>query len=209
MRNSWLILPFLLTACGSGDSDQERSGAGTVPVADPLGNLAAGVPVPDAAALQQLVQQAMPAEVAGGAQFRNVRAGSGGSACGEVATKAGSAPAGTFRPFVVTPEGVAVIAATPKIAFDDPADPVVDAYIRWCASPEELQRLPSVLAKSTGDPPPAPPEDVPLPTPFPPDPSPPPAAAPLAATPPPAQPAKPAPPPRIDSFFNSVQRKEP
>jgi hypothetical protein len=103
-----------------------------------------------------------------------------------------------------------VVAATAKLAYDDPGDFVADAWIRWCASPEELQKLAPELRRAAGDPASAPMNslapaadgdvsavpDVPPP------------AAPAPAPPRPAAPAKPPPPANVESFFNSVQHKQ-
>ena len=208
------LLPILalLASCNS-QAEEENAAAETS-----LGNTAAapaGLPGgQDMAALQAKVMRAMAVGLPGAdsAEYRNLRPGTGGSACGEVATQAKGA-AGIFRPFVVTPDGLAVVAAEPSIDWEDPDDFVADAYIRWCASPEELQRLAPQLqaaaAKSAAAmTPPEDDADLPLPpvregadeeSPPPPEPVP---------TPPPSKKAKPAPPPQIDSFFKSVQRGE-
>jgi hypothetical protein len=155
----------------------------------------------DPGRIQALIERAMSTiPDAASARYRNVRPGAGGAACGEVSLK--STP---FRPFVVTPEAVAVIAATPTLAFNDPADIAADAWIRWCATPEELERLPPrltdpVLPTLDADANGAAPAELPIPSAVP-EPT---AAAP--APPPPSAAAKKAPPPEIDSFFNSVQR---
>ena len=201
MRKSWpILLPplLLLSGCGSeGATDSDEVAAAPeqpaldLPVAD------AGA---DEARLQDIVRRAMASALpdAAGARYRNLRAGVGGAACGDVA--AGTGP---FRPFVVTPDTLAVIASGPAIAFDDPSDFFADAWIRWCATPEELERLGPQLRSAAGRAPPdaaasaPPPLDLP-----PPDPAGP------ALRPAPKPPAKaPAEPPRIDSFFNSVQRE--
>jgi hypothetical protein len=210
MRKVALIL-FLLSACGTKTPREEASAPET---GSPMpANFADSVQAEDPARLQGLIDRAMPAALKDpkAAQYRNVRAGAGGSACGEVAVKAGA----PFVPFVVSPEALAVVGTRPQIAWEDPDDFLADAWIRWCATPEELAKLrpklddaarapihdsdnvsaavpppldPSILAI---DPPPPPPSDSPLPAPKP-------------------KPAPPAPPaPRIDSFFNSVQHKDP
>jgi hypothetical protein len=95
---------------------------------------------------------------------------------------------------------VAVVASGPRIAYEDPNDFLADAWIRWCATPEELEALGPAIqaaaAKAASTDPSlniAEPE-IPLP-----EPAAPPPEAPRAKPPPP-------PPPQIDSFFNSVQR---
>jgi hypothetical protein len=198
MKQACLIL-LLLAGCGS-RSDSGNGGEEAPAAVDALANLQLPTPEEEAARLRALVARAMPAVLPGAkdARYRNVRAGTGGSACGEVAAKG----ANVFRPFVVTPEGVAVVGGTPRIAFEDPTDFLADAYIRWCATPEELAHIaPQLKGAPAGAtlnevtaaaPPPALAE---------PAPETPPAPAPKAA------PSRPAPPPEIDSFFNSVQHK--
>jgi hypothetical protein len=207
------LLPILalLASCNNQADEEEvaETPAGEVAAAAP-----AGLPgAQDMAALQAKVSSAMAVGLPGAAsaEYRALRPGTGGSACGEVATQAKGA-AGIFRPFVVTPDGLAVVASGPGIDWEDPDDFVADAYIRWCATPEELQRLApqlqSAAAKSAAAmKPPEEEADLPLP-PVREDPAaevPPPAAVP---PPPPPKKGPPPPPPRIDSFFNSVDRGE-
>jgi hypothetical protein len=169
-----------------------------------VANLAGPADANDPARLQALIAQAMPAVLsdAKDAQYRNVRGGAGGAVCGEVAAKPAGRAAPVFRPFVINPDGVAAVAETPKLAFADPSDFVADAWVRWCASPEELQKLAPQLQRAARDPasivmngvdagaiP-----DVPEPAP-----APPPAKAAPARKPPPAS---------VESFFNSVQHKQ-
>ncbi|HEY7808996.1 MAG TPA: hypothetical protein VIA98_01295 [Allosphingosinicella sp.] len=208
------LLPILLllASCGSQGGDDNAAGEGAG------GAAADGQPVlpavPNLAALQAKVERAMASALpnADGAQYRALRAGAGGSACGEIVT-AGKGPlAGVARPFIVTPDGVAVVAEGPAIGWDDPDDFVADAWIRWCATPEELERLRPQLeraaaasvntaatAPDTGPDLPLPPilEEAPAPAP----------AAPAAPAQTPSK-KSPPPPPRIDSFFNSVDRAQ-
>jgi hypothetical protein len=205
-----ILLPLLLlSGCDreAPTAPEEESGtqlAGTGPdAALPPGS-------EDPARLQELIARAMPAVLpdAAKARYRDIRAGVGGAACGEVATPGPGGAEGPFRPFVVTPQAVAVVGTGPTIAFDDPSDFLADAWIRWCASPEELQRLAPELKRAAAVPAPIA-EPAPEPDPL---------AGPAVATepapppaPPPArEPAKrpPPPPPQIDSFLNSVQRKD-
>jgi hypothetical protein len=205
MRKIALILLPLVAACGSQNSPQEAADEDTSASleAEDLAPSAAGT---DPAQLQSLIDRAMPAVLQnpGEAEYRNVRPGAGGSVCGEVAPKEPKGP--VFRPFVVTPEAIAVVGTSPRVAFENPEDFLADAWIRWCATPEELKQLSDNLPKLTrkvqqtseADLPPLDIEDIPLP---------PPAAQPGTETPPaPPAKAKPADPPRIDSFFNSVAR---
>ena len=208
------LLPILalLASCNSqpGEEDASAEAGG----GDPAAAAPAPPPgTPNAAELQAKVSRAMAVGLPGAAtaEYRALRPGAGGAACGEVATQEKGA-AGIFRPFVVTPDGLAVVAAGPAIAWEDPDDFVADAYIRWCASPEELQRLAPQLetaaAKSAAALKAAAPEpDLPLP-PVREDPA---AAAAPPETAEPAPPPRrkaPPPPPQIDSFFNSVDRPQ-
>ncbi|TFI57997.1 hypothetical protein E2493_12435 [Sphingomonas parva] len=200
MRNTIATLLLLLAACGDRTPDSAGEGAAA---AQPPGADLPGAAGDDAARIQALVDRGMAKEPgARAARYRNLRAGVGGAACGEVAL--GGAP---FRPFVVTPEAIAVIAAEPAIAFEDPSDFAADAWIRWCATPEELAALgpqlkrraaaqvgaeTNLTATAADELPPLVPEGPPAPP------------AEEAAP----KPAAKAPPPQIDSFFNSVQRSE-
>jgi hypothetical protein len=159
----------------------------------------------DPGRLQALIDQAMPAAIpdAKHAQYRNVRAGAAGTVCGEVATKPVGRAAPVFRPFVINPDAFAVVAATPKLDFGDPGDFVADAWVRWCASPEELQKLAPQIHQAANSPPPAPPPGDVGAGALPPDVPPPTAAAP----PPAAKPASRPPPASVESFFNSVQHQ--
>jgi hypothetical protein len=205
-------LLLLLASCNK-QAEEDDNFAGTeLPSA---GVAPAAVPgTQDAAALQERVIRAMAVGLpdSAGAQYRGLRAGAGNAACGEVAAASG-AVAGIFRPFVVTPEGLAVVATTATIAWDDPDDFVADAYLRWCATPEELQRLAPQLqasaAKSAAAAVNSAAEEADLPLPPVRDETPP-VPAPAIETPMPPPPArkKDAPPPRIDSFFNSVDRDD-
>lgn len=208
------LLPILaLLASCNGQADEENVAA-EAPAENAAAAPAAIPGAQDAAALQAKVSRAMAVGLPGAAtaQYRAIRPGTGGAACGEVATQEKGA-AGIFRPFVVTPDGLAVVAAGPAINWEDPDDFVADAYIRWCASPEELKRLApqlqSAAAKSAAEmTPPKEEPDLPLP-PVRDDagaPVPPPAAE--APPPPPRKKGPPPPPPQIDSFFNSVDRPD-
>jgi hypothetical protein len=143
-------------------------------------------------------------------RFGNLRAGAAGSVCGDVEARQLDGKRGV-RPFVITPEGVAVVSSTAQVSIQDPEDPFPDFYIRWCASPAELARLqPGMVGGETlgiGAPPPEIPDvppDVPADLPVAPQ-----MEAPKEA---PAAQAKAEPPPRPpaptnnDSFFNAVAR---
>lgn len=201
---------LLLTGCqskpdgatGASITDNEAAAAGAAANAIAANALAPADPN-DPARLQALIAQAIPAAIpdAKDAQYRNVRGGAGGAVCGEVASKPVGRAAPVFRPFVINPDGLAVVAATPKLAFDDPTDFTADAWIRWCASPEELKKLAPQLRHAQASPvsidgnvqagtEPIPPATIPPPPP-------PPVAKPTPAPKPP--------PASIGSFFNSVQ----
>jgi len=208
----WLLILLILSSCGKKapvDEPTGPDGGSLLPA-----NLADSALPDDSAKAQALIERAMPAALKDpkAAQYRNVRAGAGGSACGEVALKAGA----PFMPFVVNPDAIAVVGSRPQIAWEDPDDFLADAWIRWCATPEELAKLRPRLEKAANAPIPSPAEAGAgaIPPPLDPailaaEPPPPPSTT---ASPVPAPRAKPAPPPptpRIDSFFNSVQHKDP
>jgi hypothetical protein len=147
------------------------------------------------------------------ARFANLRAGASNSVCGDVDAKGADGKHAGFRPFVVSPEGVAVISSAARIMFENPADMFPDFYIRYCAPPEELPMLQRKMAAQLGAEPP--PEPAPQPEPIPPGDLP--IADPvLAAPPPPPPPSRPkaSEPPRAaksgdeDSFFNAVIRPD-
>jgi hypothetical protein len=203
MRYVTILPVLLLAACGAkGEGNAETDAQN-----DLLANLQLVDRNADPARLQALIDETMPAALgnAKDAQYRNVRAGAGGAVCGEV-----SSAKQPFLPFVITPAKLALVGASPQIQFADPSDLLADAYVRWCATPEELSRIGPQLHQAASDPAnitmsqvtaaipaPPPPEAAEVPT-----------AAPSPA--PKAAPAKPAPPPQdIDSFMNSVARKQP
>jgi hypothetical protein len=210
------LLPILALLASCNSQADEEDVAAEAPIGEMAGNASGALPgAEDVVALQARVSRAMAVGLPGAstAAYRALRTGTGGAACGEVATQA-KGLAGIFRPFVVTPDGLAVVADAPAIDWEDPDDFVADAYIRWCATPEELQRLAPQLqsaAAKTAAAMKAPAEepDLPLP-PVREDPVAevqPPAAQP-APLPPPRKKGPPPPPPQIDSFFNSVDRPD-
>lgn len=203
------LILLLLAGCGAKTADEGADGAGAGE-ADPFANAAAVAAGPaDPARVQDLALRGMAGILRNpkGAQYRDVRPGVGGSACGYVAPE-GAAAEG-FRPFVVTPDAIGVIGTTAAIAFEDPDDLLADAWIRWCATPEELQRLAPALqaaAAASAAAPATEPAQAPLP-PIDPPVVPEPAPDPVPAAPP-AKAKAPPPPAQIDSFFNSVQKSE-
>ncbi len=206
------LILLLLAGCGADADDEGGEEPSATALEDPFANAAgAGGGAEESARLQDLVFRGLAPILpdARNAQYRDLRAGVGGSACGYVAPK--GAPAAAFRPFVVTAGAVGVVGAAETIAFEDPDDLLADAWIRWCATPEELQRIAPALqaaaAASAAAPVPDPANaQVTLPPPEVPAA---PVPAPEPAPPPPRAKAKaPPPPPQIDSFFNSVQKSE-
>lgn len=199
MRKLCLIL-LSLSACHNDGTGEGAGDAASEPQQALVPETGLPSTAPNPAQLQAMVKRAMAAVLpdAKAARYRNLHAGTGGAACGEVS--AGSTP---FRPFVVTPNAIAVVAATSAIAFEDPSDIFADAWIRWCATPDDLRRLGPVLQQAAAsnvietipNPEIPPPGEPALPPPTP------------ADTPPPRAAAQPAPRPEIDSFFNSVQRQ--
>lgn len=209
-RSSTAALAFFLlplaASCGSQD-EAGRGGGEGAPIDEAAlsdERLLAEVTARQNAAAQGLVASAMAALVdPAKALYRNVRPGLSGSACGEVSTPSGK-EAASFRPFVVTPEGVAIISPTPSLGFRDPNDIFPDLYIRWCATPDELQKIEPELKRGPLS------EDElnavagesatpPLPEP----------SIPIASTPPPgAAPPAGSNPERIDRFEEAVRRKQ-
>lgn len=209
MRTAFPLLALLLvTACdrlpGRGGAEAEANAAG-----DPLANLQISDRNADPAHIQALIAQAMPAALPGAKDphYVNVRAGVGGAVCGEV-----SAAGEPARPFIITPDAIAIVATEPKLRFTDPTDFAADAHVRWCATPEELRGIQAEIRRAAADPaniamtptatPTASTVGAGAPAPPPPD----------AAPEPPAShavPAKAAPAPAagdIDSFANAVRR---
>ena len=141
----WILPPLLLLAACNSDAGVEPAEEGAdapEPVLE-AANLAAGTAAAETARLEAKLQAAMSIilDDPGTARYSNVRAGAGGSICGEVDSKEGNRGYGGPKPFVVTPEGVAVISTAPTVSYDDPEDVFPDFYLRWCATPEELQRV--------------------------------------------------------------------
>ena len=137
-----LILLLFLAACDAEPAQGDEAAAdGALPAAAPPGGIAS--PAQQAAQNQQRASQALAVILVDpeSARYSEVRAGTGGSVCGRVDAKQADGKYSGPRPFVVTPEGVAVISATGRVMFEDPEDLFPDFYIRWCASPEELRGL--------------------------------------------------------------------
>lgn len=208
-----LLILLLLAGCNS-EENSRSGGGGAVPAA---GDLDVQPAVPSPAALQARAQAAVSATILDprSARYANIRAGSGGSICGDVDAKGENGQMQGFRPFVVSPEGVAVVSSASTIMFDNPADMFPDFYIRYCAPPEELPMLQRKMAEQVGanlPPPPAEPEPAPLPPGDLPLPDSPIMATPPAPPPGARKPAAPKAQPKAqpgdeDSFFNAVIRE--
>lgn len=154
-----LILLLLLAGCDSrSENEAELPPEGQLPVAPAGADPAALSPEQQAAGAQQKAEQALAVILVDpkSARYSDVRPGAAGSVCGRVDSKQADGKYAGARPFVVTPEGVAVISATPQVMFDDPEDMFPDFYIRWCASPEELRTIgPRIDTSKLPPPPPA------------------------------------------------------
>lgn len=139
-----LLILWLLAGCdAAGEGDAPSPSAASSPGAQ---QRARAPMVSQDAQARRRVQQALAPILADpeGARYSDLRAGAAGALCGRVEAGQGEGP----RPFVVTPEGVAVISATGDVKFDDPEDVFPDFHIRWCASPEELRRIgPRLIAE--------------------------------------------------------------
>lgn len=201
----WTLILLLLAGCGAKDTEETEGNALGVPegLTAPL---PAGPPGQDPAALQALIDRAMATTLpnAKDAQYRNLRPGTAGAVCGEVSVPGPKQAPGPFRLFVVTSDAVAIVAEGATIDYDDAEDAFADAWLRWCATPDELQalstRLQSAADNAAADNAAMAIPEVPLPD-LPTDA--------LPQDPEPAAKAKrtePPPPPQIDSFFNSVDR---
>lgn len=169
----------------------------------------AAVPQVSAADAERLLQEKAAAGLRAilpdpnDARYAELRAGTAGAVCGRVDTEQPDGKRSGLRPFVVTPDGVAVISLTPALMLNDPEDLFPDYYIRWCASTAELATLEVTEAANAA----APVTDLPGELPEL-------AAAPPVAevAPPPPEPAPPAaraaPSSSLESFSKAVIRGE-
>jgi hypothetical protein len=198
------VLLLLLAACNSHTGGEDNQ---TIPLQENLlADLQTSNSAQDAARLQSLIDRAMANALpdASKAQYRNIHEGVGGSACGEVASAGPKGKPGAYHRFVVTPDAAAVIGTSPEVKFNDPSDFLADAWIRWCASPDELKLVEGQIGQG-----PVPSADAPPPTDIPTIPEEP--TLPLPKQPAPSRTASaspPPPPPQIDSFSKSVSRPQ-
>jgi hypothetical protein len=144
MKKLASVLLILAAGCGS---QADNGNVQSAIQEDLLSGLQANSAATEETRTKALIVKAMATAIpdAESARYRNIRAGVGGAACGEVASAAASAP---FRPFVVTPEAAAIVGTAPDIKFNDPTDFLADAWVRWCATPEELKQVAAELAKT-------------------------------------------------------------
>jgi hypothetical protein len=159
-RISGLLLALALFAgCDSRDADEPAAGgeaalpasAGAFP--EQSGDQGAEAQQRAEAALAIIIPDPKSA------RYADVRPGTAGAVCGIVDAKQADGKYSGARPFVVSPEGVAVISTTPQVNFGDPEDVFPDFYIRWCATPAELRTIgPRIALPET---PPPMPDDIP------------------------------------------------
>jgi hypothetical protein len=195
------MIPVLTALILAGCDSRGGSGGGSGVSADHgalVGNLAAGVTPEDAALLRSRAAATLAQVLRepASAVYSNLRSGSAGTVCGEVADGGES----ELHPFVVTPEGVAIVSASPTLRLENAIDPFPDYYLQYCATPEELAQL---AARMNG-------LEQALPPPLPELPPPPVDIAddPVDEAPAPAQPRQ----PRggdDQSFFNAIVRSPP
>jgi hypothetical protein len=202
-----VMLAATLAGCDGG-APPDESGRPAPPPPE-----SANVVVPpgeDVAALADRARAALANAIrhAGAARLSNVRAGSLGAVCGEVAQPLGGGRFGQPLPFLVTRGGVAMVSSTPNVNFRDPDDLFPDVYVQMCASPAELTAMVAEMDGVTPVPPPPEPFEPPEPS-APPGPDLPPPPVYRAAPPPsPARPAAPAPTGPISNFSDAVMRPD-
>jgi hypothetical protein len=142
-----LLYPSLLLLSACDASPPAGSSAGGADDRSSAEANAAGTNEQVPSPLQARAESALAASFRPGEQLilRNLRLGSGGAICGEVATQALLGLAGAFRPFIVAAAGDALVSQTSVIDFGDTQSTFPDRWIEACASPEELRRLENVV----------------------------------------------------------------
>ena len=203
------ILPILLllAACDSSNEVEQTSGV------DPS-ELMPDLSVQSPAEVRQRIDAAFSG-VLTDPLFTNVRATPLRSICGYVDHKDKDGRYQGPRPFLVTPDGLPLVSTSPQIMFEDADDIFPDFYIRWCATPEEMVRISSLVAARRNAAPTTPEPLLPDMIPVEPLPPPPAQPAPVSVPAPKLEEkasAPPAAPTRqsgdADSFFNAVIRKK-
>jgi hypothetical protein len=71
------------------------------------------------------------------ARFSRLRDGVRGAICGEVEV---GRPR-TLHPFIVVPDGTALVSPSPTLRIDDAGNRFADLYVRYCATVEEMARM--------------------------------------------------------------------
>jgi hypothetical protein len=154
---------LMLCACDSSGGGSGSSGSATVgPAGEPLsGNLVEALGPEEMARLRSRAVTALALLVpnAASAGYARLRNGANGAICGEVEAAGG----GVLFPFLVTPNGAAIVSPSPAIRLDDADDPFPDLYMQYCATVEELGRLGaqmnSLAPAPVPEPPPLPPSE--------------------------------------------------
>jgi hypothetical protein len=203
-----ILLGAALAACDNRAPPDESGPAAPPPPEIANAAVPSGV---DEAALIERARTALATAIfhADTARLTNVREGSLGSVCGEVARPLGGGRFGEPLPFLVTRGGVAMVSSTPTVNLRNPDDLFPDVYVQMCASPAELTGM---VAEMDGAAPEPPPPLEPFAPPEPPAasaPDQPPAPVP-GAVPPPASPRPAAPPSTgpISNFSDAVIRPD-
>lgn len=140
----WVGLLLLLGACGS-RSDEAADGNAARAEAAASQQLAEQLGAQGEAGLRRRLESLTA--ILADPSYRQVRSGPMGAVCGEVDTKLRDGARTGFRPFVIAPDGFPLISTTARINYDDPEDMFPDAYIRWCASPDEMERIAALVER--------------------------------------------------------------
>lgn len=140
-----LAIP-MLAGCGAGDSGATGSGENAAIAPSTTTNGAAAADSGDLAARAQVaLSRALGTATS---QTSALRATPSGAICGTVSYRLPQGGDSGPRPFLVSPQGEALVSAAPRVMVEDPADSFVDAYMRWCASVEELRAMQAQLSNT-------------------------------------------------------------